>query len=1287
MFGSKLEPIKQLILLALLQSLLSCGFNTAKISIDQSLVSGPVPNNQTIISITSSPLGVNLGGSSYNITFSASDTISGISSLKLMYAADGLIFTDLVILSTSDTSYAWSLPSDNTSSAKLKLVAVNGAGNQSEIISNAFTIDSISPLPPLVSLYSSSPTKLLAAASTVASCTDRNGIYISETSTTPLHNDLGWVACSEIAGAMTKNLSSGDGTKTLYFWAKDSVGNVSLPSSLLVVLDQTAPLPPNIVFSANSLTTLSTTSVTANRTIASCVDLAKIIFKEDNSTPLEGDVGWIDCSTSAIAYSLIDQTEGIHPIKIWSKDSVGNISSAPSTLNFIYDLSSPVVTSVSINSNSSSASTPFVTVSVSAQDSFSSLQVRIQEADSGLNCQNVYANDTWVSYSGVSQDYSFQISTGDGVKKICAWAKDAAGNVSTIANGTGTLNVNMDTINYYVGNPPQITSLTLTNETAGVNFGTQTYLLGDQVRISWSLTDVEGLNNNSIALFYTLNNSTWIPITGSYGITSGNPTSDTAIYTGFNAPASTYFRIKAIAYDNSGNTSVQAFSDTQNTFPWSIFAGSTDRGDGGSGKSAFLVNSVGGDTPKVAIDPKNSDLYAIDDNFGLRKMDSKTGIITTYVISGTTNLAASGTLSASSRMDMGAACQLAFDKRGFLYVGAYVSNRIVYYQINTLDNTYRFYAGGGLDFDTGATPSSVWAHERTAIAFDESNSLYFFTSCSPATFNSSPSTRMVRLLKLTQNSDGTPGTISRIYGGCTAGTIVGDGPMDPLTANTPQGSQPTGSLTAYNNGDVIYFHNRAGLFKIINGVMFRSTISNGMTYNPSDNKIYNGSGTTIRSYTPNLSGANGDTFTTFAGGGSGNGCVNDGVAATSACFSTNAPPIVTPQGKVLIVDGNPGANSKPYRVRYIDSSNNMQTLLGTLPFYGTGLNKLLIRGDIAGIHWKKNTDLNTGILPEGLYFTESAGKVLGRIDPATAIVSLVAGGQWISGPAITTGTTISATTSFGSNGQDDLNNLGFDDQGLPWMKNNTRLLRITSLGTALAPQRTSFPSPTFNYWQNATEAELPTDYGLAHNGGQTNMTLKGSDGVFLFGAAGVGNSGGFAGDNVSIRYFNFATNTVVRVMGDFPGQVSNGVSANQTTPGMAQNLSFSNSCIFSTRRCYTLYREDEDRLYFTEDTTSLRYITNPTNPSASTLGTLFVAATIVKNFIFSTDNSMVFYLDGTKLRCRNLTSGNAWCNDTPLGPSTGMENLSLRANQLTWKNPTTLLISSGGQIFQYTLPP
>jgi len=1239
------------------------------------------------------------GGETLSLHLTAPEVSFGkkVTSLELAFAQDGETYASPVSLTPGNQVYPWIAPSVDVTSARLKLTATDETGASFSEESAPFQIDSTAPTTPALTLFSSALTNSRSAKLTVDGCTDRSAIWIGDaTDPAPTLSTSGWVPCSAVAGDLVYSLPAGDGTTSLAAWARDAAGNLSNESSsVAVTLDQTAPGAPGVTFASNSLTALLGNSATQTFTVSDCTDRAKILFTETTTTPLATDPDWQTCSTAAGAFSYVFLGDGTHPLKVWAMDGAGNLSPATS-LTYEYDSTPPTLTSLVINNGAMYTGTPLVNVKLNVTEIHDPISIRLSMADPVTgDCQSEYADDSWQSYaaSGTPQTYSFLVTAGDGTKTICAWAKDSTGNVSTISPSTGTQGVDQNSIQFSIGNPPQIAAFTAVNDTPGGNYGTTVFLAGDTIKIAWTATDTEGLDDHPISLSYSTDNVHWLDVVTNGDITdssnmtwlgslSGNPTSDSDSYTSFQAPTVNYLRLKIMVKDEAGNIGISVLSDTLNTPGWSIYAGSVDRGIGGTALSASFQDGARG-WGLFDVHPTTNDLYVIDSGYGIRKVDATTGLVSTFLQHGTTNLPTDGYLSASSRLNTTYSI-LAFDHRGYLYVldmdSSTYLNSSTLYQIDPVTGHCRLYVGGGTAIDNTATPSTAFVL-KGPFTFDEDNSIYFLANCNPGTWGTG--NHPMRLMKMTQNTDGTAGTVSVVAGDCTnANPSTSD--VDALTAPFATGNYGAlAGLSAWNHGQTIYYAVYPSTFrKILNGKNDSASITASgyqMAYSSWNGKLYASAAGEIREYTPSLTGAGGETYTSFVtSNGTGN-CTADGVDAASACVNAQTTFVMSPQGTLLFGDG-PAVNSpRKYRVRYRDTSGKVRTLAGSLPFIGDGLDKSVINGVLSGIYYKQATEPNQTAFPAGLYFTEQQGLVMGYIDPSTEKASILAGTQQGNSiPLYSDGTSFDTDLDLGgyySGG--NLFALNFDGDGLPWFRYQNALTSVDSSHKIVARQTVS----SSNFWNLAADGTDPSTVDLYVYGTSQNLTFK-DHGVFLMGSY---RSLPSYDEPPQISFLDFDHHTMRKIMGNS----SSGSSADDATPGDPVNLSLDLSCA-NQGPCYLQYRSDEDRLYFGE-LTKIRYLTTPTDTANSTLGTLFTQPNgyNIYNFIFHPGNDQVFYMasDG-KLHCHDISSGKSWCDDSALGPASGMSGIGRGPNQFTWRDSSHLLISTySGYIYEYTLSP
>lgn len=400
------------------------------------------------------------GGSSTNVTFSQSDS-NGIASHKLQYAQDGVTFSDIVTNPMSP--YSWSIPTHNTSLAKLRLISVDNAGNTNQKTTNSFIIDSIAPSAPVANLFSPAISSSSTVAITVSDCLDRPGIFISESMIAPSESDPAWLSCNTTPGGLSYVLVGPilQGLHNLYVYAKDSVGNISLSTPLSMNYDTVAPtlnlattlsgsykggntialsfntsdslgisnfrleyaqdgttystvqtfaanatnytwtfpsdntvnarirlVSVDNAITANTSTVTSSTftidstppsapsatlassyyssSTNVTLTIADCTDRPFVLVNEA-AQPASGDAGWVACSTAVggTTYSIA-ATQGIHNLKVWAKDSVGNVSATAASVAMVFDNVLPTINIA--NNNVAGNSTVPVTFTVTEQN-------------------------------------------------------------------------------------------------------------------------------------------------------------------------------------------------------------------------------------------------------------------------------------------------------------------------------------------------------------------------------------------------------------------------------------------------------------------------------------------------------------------------------------------------------------------------------------------------------------------------------------------------------------------------------------------------------------------------------------------------------------------------------------------------------------------------------------------------------------------------------------------------------------------------------------------------------
>ncbi|GEM_PF-5248867 len=1037
---------------------------------------------------------------------------------------------------------------------------------------------------------------------------------------------------------------------------------------------------------------------------------------------LDGGVSWQSYASNqnlngTVSYSVpSDIDAGVVYFRVTIENERGEIGVANSA-SFTIDNSPPQLTAMLLNGGQAYAITPFVSIKIQVLDS-SDVFIHAQEIASSDACAD-YENGSgqpltplWRAWDSTSEQMSlsFQVSPGDGAKKICTWAKDSLNRMAAAALSESivleTFNIPILSVFDVYQGAPGITSA----------------LAGQTVTIEWSASDFEGLHNKSISFAYTLDGSKWLDVDTHqdtsdqasitwFGSNPAEATSLSGTYS-FASPASDFFRVRGRVRDRAGNISISALSETFNTQNWQIYMGSRDRGDGGVGKAAAL--DAGWNTSMFTIHPLTGDFYFIESEYGIRKLDIRTGLMSTVlklydpvktptlkeedVFLGTEDLSFDQALNHFTSLSV---FDMAFDSKGYLYISYDIPLGHMYdgivYRLDLEQRKIKRYMGGGTDLNS--TDPLVKTAVSGTIVFDQDDNLYYWDTC-VLPIQTKQSAK--KLMKASRLSNGQAGPSTVVFGGAcsyanpvigaAAATNNGGTPVYPMmTSVVPVPSQNTLYITGYGFLPI----------KIVNGVVYSTNLGtmNGglqrLVYNSANGKLYGTSGGEgILEITPYFAGNGNEVLSTYITHTYVDGCKNDGVLKTNACARVSQALRVDGEGTLFFADG-PGINKgNSTRVRYVNRAGAVQTIAGSLPLFGTGFRKSLTRGDIKSIYYKKS-DLNLSYFPKGLYFMEPKGMVLGHVDPSTGVMNPIWGNQSAQAVAVSTvgvtATSISPNISMGSpynnyNG----NFLTFDENGLPWLRTMHNLTTVTSAGKIEYLQKSS----TTTYFNMRADSATPSEINMMVDGGKTNLVVFDRK-ALLFG-------GYWESDINSVNYntFNemilldFNTNIITSIMGRLSGVLIKD-QAEPAPPGIpASTAHFWYRCASTSTECYMAFRKGattpEDRVYFSEKN-KLRYIQNPFNTSLSVLNDLLEfpdADKNINNFIFKEDGSQVFYLAQGELYCHDISSGKTWCNDTSLYPfKQAMGPINACGNQLTWMSETSLLISTcRGEVFKWTLP-
>ena len=607
------------------------------------------------------------GGDIITLNFSASDT-NGLSSLKLYYTSNGSIYSLLGSLAINATNYSWTLPYDNTVSAKLKLVALDNStiANETIVYSNVFTIDSTASTAPLMARSSSQYSSSNIVSINTTCTADYYQILYSESATTPSLADTKWESCSPIKSYTT---TTGDGLKTIYAFTRDAAGNISSSSNITMTLDTTLPIVALTNFNSGFFQGGTSQSITWS---ASDTNLTNSPLSLSYTTDGVNYIALASNLTNSGSYSwtLPSIDSATVKLKITVTDLAGNSSVAISN-NFVIDSTPPSVDGLSINGGALTTTNNNVPISLNAHDSVSKIQFFCLKYDDTTKplLNSACWKDVTAPVPGIAaaktitfSGYYFQMGFTKGTSTIYAWVKDEAGQIS---NNSAIISTDAYSITFDPGTPPTLGAAQVANTNTPATPLTANELItpvGTDLYVKWNASDLEGLAANPITIQYTTDDVNFSALTGGTNLTNGANGSCT-VDPGFTgcakllSPTSSYYKIRVIAKDTLGTT-VFLNSSSLNETKLKILAGNTDDGLNGSAISAIFYTY--GSSKTVSYGYKNRLVISDDGKFfyvdklrGLLWIDPSNGVLkkfipTTGTSSGDGGAVASATLKNAS---------------------------------------------------------------------------------------------------------------------------------------------------------------------------------------------------------------------------------------------------------------------------------------------------------------------------------------------------------------------------------------------------------------------------------------------------------------------------------------------------------------------------------------------------------------------------------------------------------------------------------------------------------------
>jgi hypothetical protein len=220
--------------------------------------------------------------------------------------------------------------------------------------------------------------------------------------------------------------TAANGTHTLSAVARDAAGNTRTSSNVTVTVDNSLP---NVSVTAPAAGALLAGSATLTASASDNAGVQSVQFRVDGT-----NVGAADTSSPySISWSTAGVSNGTHQVSAVARDAAGNMRTSANVAVTV-DNSAPAVAITAPAQGSTIRGTSTTTVSASDNVGVQSVTFRVDGADVSVDTSSPY------SLSGDSALLS------DGTHVLSARARDTAGNTTTSANVTVTVDNNAPTL-------------------------------------------------------------------------------------------------------------------------------------------------------------------------------------------------------------------------------------------------------------------------------------------------------------------------------------------------------------------------------------------------------------------------------------------------------------------------------------------------------------------------------------------------------------------------------------------------------------------------------------------------------------------------------------------------------------------------------------------------------------------------------------------------------------------------------------------------------------------------
>lgn len=343
---------------------------------------------------------------------------------KVDYYLDGVLQASAANL---PYNFSWNTLSSANGSHTLSAKAYDAAGNIGQSASVAVTVfnDTTSPTVSITSPGAGSTASLLSTVSVSAS--DNVGVTRVEYY---LNGTLQGTSTTAPYSFSWNTLGNPNGSYTLTAKAYDAAGNVGQSAGVAVTVFNDTTAPTVAIASPGTGSTLSQTA-TVQVSASDNVGVTKVEYY------LNGILqGTATAAPYSFTWNTLSAVNGSYTLTAKAYDAAGNIgSSTPVTVSVFNDLQAPTVGSFTLPANANS--TTVAVSGLTASDNVGVTGYLITESATAPSA----AATGWKASAPTS--FSF---AGTGLRTAYAWAKDAAGNVSSAKSASVLIDTTLPTI-------------------------------------------------------------------------------------------------------------------------------------------------------------------------------------------------------------------------------------------------------------------------------------------------------------------------------------------------------------------------------------------------------------------------------------------------------------------------------------------------------------------------------------------------------------------------------------------------------------------------------------------------------------------------------------------------------------------------------------------------------------------------------------------------------------------------------------------------------------------------